>query len=388
MSVLDISCDEAGHTGPDLLNAEQRFFGFSSVNFSDEEAWELIQKARKNYQIQMPELKAARLLRSKNGRLFIADLVRAANGRFIVNVHDKLLALCGWLFEYIYEPVYQDDPWLLYEKNLHRFVAMFAWLWFNDSGEEAKQAISQFQKYMRSRNVEDAPLLFNKIRKPLSHDGMEHPFELVLRFAHGYQDRIIADNMLLEKTLPDAGRWTLDLSTSALWSHLNYWGRKGKPLRVRCDDSKPLAASFSGFTGDENDPGTIRARMAGHTGPLGYKLSEPVSFVDSRSHPAVQLADVFAGITVFRLAHGIPDGFEDVIERINEHLLPDTILPDLEIIDLRQRIPAVNSLILYDLAARAERGLDPYVNLGEMYRAAEISWAQGNFRLFGSNSEN
>ena len=30
----------------------------------------------------------------------------------------------GWFFEYIYEPVFQDEPSLLYKKNLHRLVAM------------------------------------------------------------------------------------------------------------------------------------------------------------------------------------------------------------------------------------------------------------------------
>jgi hypothetical protein len=35
------------------------------------------------------------------------------------------------------------------------------------------------------------------------------------------------------------GRWVLDLSASALWSHLNHWGRTGKLPSVRCDASKP-----------------------------------------------------------------------------------------------------------------------------------------------------
>jgi hypothetical protein len=60
---------------------------------------------------------------------------------------------------------------------------------------------------------------------PLGESGDEHPFEIVLRFAHGYREIIIADNARLNTVLPDAGRWALDLSASALWSHLNHWGR-------------------------------------------------------------------------------------------------------------------------------------------------------------------
>jgi hypothetical protein len=375
---LTISCDEAGHTGPDLLHPQQRYFGFGSIAIEDGEAWEIIQKALRDHPLQMVELKAAKLMRSARGRNLIASLVEAADGRFAVNVHDKLLALCGWVFEYIYEPVYQDDPRLLYTKNLHRFVAMFSYLWFQKAGSDAEQAIRQFQNYMRTRNEAEAPLLFNSILAPLGGNGKEHPFELVLRFAHGYRDIIIADNARIDSVLPDQGRWTLDLSVSALWSHLNHWGRQGGPLTIRCDVSKPLQASVARFSGDNNDPAIKRARLIGRKEPLGWTQTGPVAFVDSRDNPAVQLADVIAGTAVACLANS-PQGFEATMERLQRHILPDTILPDYDVIDLEQRAPAVNYLMLYELAQRAERRQDPYVNLTEMYHEAEVSWARGDF---------
>ena len=124
--------------------------------------------------------------RSRRGRAFVADILCACEGRYAANVHDKLLALCGWFFEYIYEPVYKDDPWLLYEKNFHRFVAMFSWLWINEVGGDDKLVIAQFQKYMRSLDSADAPYLFNRPMPPLSDDGDEHPFESVLRFSRSF----------------------------------------------------------------------------------------------------------------------------------------------------------------------------------------------------------
>jgi hypothetical protein len=36
--ILDVSCDEAGHTGPGLLDRDQRYFGFASVALTDEAA--------------------------------------------------------------------------------------------------------------------------------------------------------------------------------------------------------------------------------------------------------------------------------------------------------------------------------------------------------------
>jgi hypothetical protein len=378
--ILEISCDEAGHTGPDLLQKDQRIFAFSSVAIGDAEAFEIVRRARTDNPVQMPELKASRLLASERGRRLIAAVLAAVEGRYVVSVQDKLLALCAWFFEYIYEPVYKDNPRLLYEKNLHRFVAMYTWLWLRDAGSEAERAIEQFQKYMRSRNPVDAPFLFDNPRPPLSEDGTEHPFESVLRFAYGYRDIITADNANLDTALPDGGRWALDLSASSLWSHLNHWGRTGKFLSVRCDTSNPLQAIVAKFTGDENDPGIRQACMKHNPEPLGWKLLEPVAFVDSRDHPAIQLADVIAGTAVALFTNGLP-GCEAIVESIARHGHGHSIMPDMDIIDPANRSSAVNALIVYDLAKRAERHGDPYENLEAMYHFAEVSWARGDYNL-------
>ncbi|MCP4308836.1 MAG: DUF3800 domain-containing protein [bacterium] len=380
--VLDVACDEAGHTGPDLLHPDQRYFAFASVAVGDEEAWQLIEKARRNNPVQMPELKAAKLMRSQRGCALASELVRAVDGRLAVNVHDKLLALCGWVFEYIYEPVYQDDPSLLYEKNFHRFVAMFAWLWFNEAGSDAEEAIRQFQKYMRTLDQADAPLLFERTYVPLSEDGREHPFELILRFARGYRHLIATDNSRIRTVMPDGGRWTLDLSAAGLWSHLNHWGRQRRPLCVRCDASKPLEAIAAQFTGEAIDPGIARARYHHkNADQLGWRLAEPIAFGDSRNHPAVQIADVVAGAAAALFSAGkVPQGLEEMSAVIEKHILCDSILPNPEVIDLKGRPAAVNALILYDLAKRAEFASDPHQGLAEMYRAAEIGWVRGELR--------
>ena len=380
LELLDVACDEAGHTGPDLLQKDQRIFAFSSVAVSDAEAFEIISKARADHPVQMPELKATRLLGSERGRKLIATLLAAIDGRYVVSVNDKLLALCGWFFEYIYEPVYQDNPRILYEKNFHRFVAIYTWLWMTDAGSEAKRAIEQFQKYMRSRDPADAPFLFDNPRPPLSDCGTEHPFESVLRFAYGYRDIIVADNAHINTMSADAGRWVLDLSASALWSHLNYWGRTGKLLSVRCDASKPLKAIAPALTGDENDPAIRRARAHHKPEPLGWKLAEPIAFVNSRDHPAIQLADVVAGTAAAQFTNGLPQ-CEAIVDSIARNGHGHSILPDMEIINPANRSAAVNALILYDLAKRAERHSDPYKNLEEMYHTAEVSWARGDYDL-------
>ncbi len=124
--ILEIACDESGHTGPNLLQKVQRYFTYASVAIGDTEAFAIIQKARTAHPVQMPELKASALMGSAQGRRLIASLLRDIEGRYTVSLYDKLLSLCAWFFEYIYEPVYRDDPSLLYAKNLHRFIAMYS----------------------------------------------------------------------------------------------------------------------------------------------------------------------------------------------------------------------------------------------------------------------
>src|ERR1700730_1159530 len=378
---LQISCDEAGHTGPDLLRTDQRFFAYGSVAISDDEAKEIIQKIVRDHPVQMPELKAAKLIRSVQGQTIISEIVKAVDGRFAVNVYEKLLALCAWIFEYIYEPVFRQNTRLLYSNNFHRYVTMVAWCWFTAAEGAAGEAIQQFQKYMRSKNESDAPLLFNQKTLSRAHAySADDQFELILRFARGYRDVILADNSQIAVEIPEAGRWVLDISATALWSHLNHWGKRGQPLSVLCDASKPLQASVAQYTGDEDDPGIKRARMMHeHREPLGWKLAEPITFVDSRNHPAVQLADVIAGTTVMGLIRGFPKGFDEIAERIWHHMLKDTMLPDFDIIDVKKRAPAINSIVLYGLAQRAERGDDPHQNLADIYRMAEVSWNRSPF---------
>lgn len=378
--ILDIACDESGHTGPDLLQKDQRYFAYASVSIKDDDAFDIIRKVRLAHPVQMPELKGRTLLSSERGRRLVTALLVEIEGKYVVSVYDKLLALCGWFFEYIYEPVYQDNPKLLYSKNLHRFVAMYAWLWMTDEESQARIAIEQFQRYMRSRDPRDAPFLFNSPRPALIPEGTEHPFESVLRFAYGYRDIIIADNAKLDEELPDAGRWTLDLSPSALWSHLNYWGAKGKLLSVRCDASKPLEANVANFMGDDRDPGIRRARENHTRERFGWKLLEPIKFVDSRDHPAIQVADVIAGVMTAIAANDFPPESKEIGEMISRHIHQHSIMPDMDIVNPSNRSAAVSALILYDLAKRAERQGDPYENLAEMYRAAEVSWVRGDFR--------
>src|SRR5271166_4503854 len=96
-----ISCDEAGYTGPDLLNPEQPFFSYASHDLRLAEADAVISGARAKYRVQMPELKASKLLKSAAGCALIADVLDRIEGRYMASLFDKRLSLMSKLFEYI-----------------------------------------------------------------------------------------------------------------------------------------------------------------------------------------------------------------------------------------------------------------------------------------------
>ncbi|WP_105434917.1 DUF3800 domain-containing protein [Neorhizobium tomejilense] len=375
---MHIACDEADHTGPDLLAREQPYFAFASININDEEAADLIAEARRLHPVQMPELKAAKLLSSRRGRQLISTLVRQGEGRFAITASDKKLALCGWVFEYVFEPVFKDDPRIFYKKDFHRFVAMFCYIYVTGMDEQAEQFLVQFQAYMRTKDRTVAPMLFEYRPEP----GVESlkPFDLLRIFATGYREVIAADNADLVARMADHGRWTLDLSASSLWSHLNHWGKQGIPLSVFCDDSKPLRAIADELGAPDQEHIIRRIKEIVGVDEQGWELAGPITFVNSRSYPSVQLADILASTAAYAFQKGLPTDMEPLGPILDAGMLRDSIFPDSERLNLRSKSAVVNYAALHELAMTA-RGDGTGLPLEVYFRIAEDAFDAGTLRM-------
>jgi len=226
---------------------------------------------------------------------------------------------------------------------------------------------------MRTLDPSQAPLLFDGSAVGAAD---EDPFRLILEFAQGYRDLIVADNADIAVHTPDRGKWTLDVAIASLFSLCTHWGRTGRPLAITCDDSKPLRATAHLLDGSPNDPIIARAEtMTGRGAELGWRMSRPVSFADSRDHPALQIADLIAGAGVaVASSPGDPD-IAAIASELLPHVHPHTVLPDHDHADVAaNREAAVNWMILHHLAERARSKADPYEGLDEIYAAGEASW--------------
>jgi hypothetical protein len=378
-ATIDVFCDESGYTGTKLLDPEQRIFAFAAVAVSDDEAWRIIDAARRRHGVLGSELKAAALLKTEPGRALIQDCLKAISGRYRYVIFDKLLGLTTKLFEYIYEPVFQDDPKLLYDKDLHRFVGMYCYMFFTSGDPVAERAMVEFQAFMREFDPAAAPSLFD----PAQGLEEDNPFEIVRRFAQGYRRRIISDNLSGLAETADSGKWTLDLGISGLWSLLSHFGKGGTPLRVICDHSRPIEAMAS-----QLDPQMIAGiadytqHRFGREERLGWLPAAPIAFGDSRDYPGLQLADLVAGSVTACLRGNVrARGLTDIANELDEHLHRDSVMPDFDLLDLKTRKAAVNWVILHGLGERAQNGEDPHALLAEVYNAAEASWDRGEVRL-------
>lgn len=356
-----ISCDESGYTGNNLLNAGQRFFAYASHDLSLSDAGRLITQVRRDHPVQMPELKAQKLLRSPRGRALIVDVLNAMQGRYIVSLYDKRVSLAGKLFEYLFEPVLQKNNMIFYAHNTHRFVAMFFFMLMRE--ESIERLAGEFESFVRSLDPSDAPSFFGL------ESGANPLIDQILRFVRGYNVTIAREMKGLGRT--ESGRWVLDLTASAVFSHLGAWGERHPLLEVACDDSKPLRAMEGLWDVMINRAEQSEIEMLGKKRRLTWNMSKPVSFVSSRDHAGVQLADLLAGVTA-----ALPQAGEELAgfaQLVEPHMHEDCIFPDFDAIDLDGDQAPVNWFILEELATRADRGADPLDGIEAMFEVAKRS---------------
>ena len=198
----------------------------------------------------------------------------------------KKLALCCKLFEYIYEPVLQQNNRLFYENGLHKFVAMFLYMHLLATPATMGVLASEFEEFLRSFDPADAPTLLGFGPE----DDRMDPLTMVRRFARGYNVRIAHETPSLGQ-VGDQGQWMLDLTTTAIFSHLVAWGQRHALIEVVCDNSKPLRALAGTFDVMINRDDRPTIELLGKTRHLTWNMSKPLAFESShgaRRHSACQ----------------------------------------------------------------------------------------------------
>lgn len=281
--------DESGYTGFDLLNAEQRFQGAAAIAISDQEASKLIREYFPN--LQAPELKYRSLSRRSANYPRLLSLQRdlLANYKCVTYVCDKRFLLVLMFLDYAVEPFYYKrgidfyadgqnyamgsllsvaGPSLLGQAAFERLLASFQ-LAVKEKTFEALQALVSATRQTKWKALPEAlgPLAYYSAPECLSAiatPGVDTDAALVVLQSLISRMEVMADG----------------------------------PYSVEHDQSKNLLKYHNLLQRFIDHDYEIEFRQTQITRiKFPLKLAE-VGQVDSKTSPAVQLADVMIGLAI------------------------------------------------------------------------------------------
>ena len=280
--------DESGYTGFDLLNAEQRFQGAAAVSICDDEAARLI---REHFpKLQAPELKYHALARRSGYRQPLMELQRAvlSQHKCVTYVCDKRFLLLLMFLDYAVEPFYYErghdfykdgqnyalasllysvGPTLLGKAAFDDLLAAFQWA----VKEKTLPALDALVKAARQLNWRELPEALG----PLALNAPECLSAIATQGVSTDAAMVVLQSLICRMEVMAVG-----------------------PYRVEHDQSKNLLTYhelLQRYIEHQDEVEFRQTRIGSIRFPL--KLSS-VTQVDSKTSPAVQIADVMIGAAI------------------------------------------------------------------------------------------
>lgn len=280
--------DESGYTGFDLLNPEQRFQGATAIAISDDEAARLI---REHFpKLQAPELKYRSLARRPGYHRPLLDLQRAVltHHKCVTYVCDKRFLLLLIFLDYAVEPYY-------YERGLD----------FYEDGQNYSLASLLYTV---------GPTLLGKV----AFNALLAAFQRAVKekTQDALRELVLAARLLKWRELPEAlgplvqaspeclsaiatPGVTTDVAMVVLQSLISRMEVMADGTYcVEHDQSKNLLTYhdlLQRYINHQHEVEFMQSQIAGIKFPL--KLSSIIQ-VDSKTSPAVQIADVMIGAAI------------------------------------------------------------------------------------------
>ncbi len=281
--------DESGYTGHDLLNPEQRFQGATAIAIDDDEAKRLI---RKHFpKLRADELKYRALARrpANHPRLMALQRDVLTQHRCVTYVCDKRYLLLLMFMDYAVEPFYYERGMDFYEDGQNYSLASL----LHVTGPTVLGAgaldrlLASFQRAVKEKSSEALADLITAARASRWQELPE---------ALGPLAQFAAPECLQAIATPGV---TTDAAFVVLQSLVSRMEAIADgPYRVEHDQSKNLLTYhdlLERYIRHEDAITFRQSEIASITFPL--KL-QSVTQVDSKSSPAVQLADVMIGAAI------------------------------------------------------------------------------------------
>jgi len=281
--------DESGYTGFDLLNDEQRFQGATAIAITDEDATRLI---REHFpKLQAAELKYRSLSRRQGNHPALLKLLGdiLTNYKCVTYVCDKRYLLTLKFLDYAVEPYYYERGFNFYEDGQNYGMASL----FHMTGQSllGKGAfgtlMAAFQRAVKEKTYE---ALDNLVAAARQSNWQALPEVL------GPLAQYAAPECLEAIATPGVSTDAAFVVLQALITRMEEMA--AGPYRVEHDQSKNLLTYHDLLQRYIDHDGNVEFRQS-EVARIKFPLKlESVTQVDSKTSPAVQLADVMIGATL------------------------------------------------------------------------------------------
>jgi len=281
--------DESGYTGFDLLNPDQRFQGAAAIAISNQDANLLIREHFPN--LQAPELKYRALSRrpANHPRLLSLQRDLLTHHKCVTYLCDKRFLLALMFVDYAVEPFYYERGINFYEDGQNYAMAsLLSVAGPTLLGPSAFDGLlASFQQAVKAKTPEALMALVTAAR---GTNWSELPEAL------GPLAQYAAPECLTAIANPGVNTDAALVVLQSLISRMEMMTTG--PYRVEHDQSKNLLTYhdlLQRFIDHDQEVEFRQSKIATIKFPL--KLTE-VTQVDSKSSPAVQLADVMIGAAI------------------------------------------------------------------------------------------
>lgn len=294
-----IYVDEAGNTGQDLLNKDQRAFVLASNNYSTEQIQTLVSLFPKS-----DELHFAKLKDSTEGR---AALIKFLNHPLISEEHiecftaHKEYATVGHIVDRLIEPVYYDQNIDIYQHGLNITLTNYIYhfgiggIWDKSIFEPLLTSFIQMARKKGRDEIEH----FYDLAESLFNSALTNEKALLLP--------VLESKNQIDDILPHIDKFSLDITLSAFYVLCDRWHKKtDKKLIIYQDNSKQIDhyREYIDFTTQLNmEKTTIGYDSRAMTYPTQI---ERLQMVSSANTSGVQLADLIASAVAFMYNNNKP----------------------------------------------------------------------------------
>ena len=324
--------DESGFTGTNLLNQDQTVFTYAAIGVDNIKAIEIINKIKLRYPTQAPELKFKNYVKSTKCDefcLFVINLIKNYSG---VVVFDNNFALCSIFFEYMFEPVIAYVNLFFYAANFHLYMTYKIYDLLGNINQIT--LLTDFENVMKHDKKDEK---FNKFLKAIKPDSAilrksKRTFEEKVYTFISLNKSIIQEELQSLSGDTPTCKYILDLTTTAFLGLCGFLTEKFGGVEPIYDESKMMDAHkniFDGFVGRE-----IEFEVPRFDRKFKVHITKELVSANSKLEPAIQLADLLAGIT----SYAYSNANQVIIDSLSENgLIASAIIPrtiEMDIINL------------------------------------------------------